>query len=146
VFLDWYEILPSCAFSALMLFVEQLKGYLACKKLSGEVLAWLSGWSEVQTCIWSSWCHSHSLSVASVKSRLVLPFWYWLTRVVLDKRPLNECMCVCDMKDWEWHNYWEKFHLVELNILIQNSSKQPKSSLLLMFRPLSEAFIRRSWY
>jgi len=41
---------------------------------------------------------------------------------------------------------WEKFHLVELNILIQNSSKQPKSSLLLTFRPLSEAFIRRSWY
>ena len=41
---------------------------------------------------------------------------------------------------------WEKFHLVELNILIKISSKQPKSSLLLTFRPLSEAFIRRSWY
>ena len=26
------------------------------------------------------------------------------------------------------------------------SSKQPKSCLLLTFRPLSEAFIRRSWY
>ena len=25
------------------------------------------------------------------KSRLVLPFWYWLTRVVADKGPLNEC-------------------------------------------------------
>ena len=23
------------------------------------------------------------------KSRLVLPFWYWLTQVVLDKGPLN---------------------------------------------------------
>ena len=44
------------------------------------------------------------------------------------------------------NHYREKFHLVELNILIQNSSKQPKSSLLLTFRPLSEAFIRRSWY
>jgi len=30
----------------------------------------------------------HSLSLASVKSRLVLPFWYRLTRVVLDKGPL----------------------------------------------------------
>jgi len=40
----------------------------------------------------------------------------------------------------------EKFHLVELNILIKISSKQPKSSLRLTFRPLSEAFIRRSWY
>jgi len=27
------------------------------------------------------------LSLASVKSRLVLPFWYWLTRVVPDKGP-----------------------------------------------------------
>ena len=30
------------------------EGHLACKKLSGEVLAWLSVWSEVQTCIWPS--------------------------------------------------------------------------------------------
>jgi len=36
----------------------------------------------------------HSLSLASVKSRLVLPFWYWLTRVVLEKGPLNGCVCV----------------------------------------------------
>jgi len=35
--------------------------------------------------IWPSWCHCHSLSLAPVKSRLVLPFWYWLTQVVLDK-------------------------------------------------------------
>ena len=33
--------------------------------------------------------------MASVKSRLVLPFWYRLTRVVLDKGPLNVCVCVC---------------------------------------------------
>ena len=31
-------------------------------------------------------------------------------------------------------------------VLIKISSKQPKSALLLTFRPLSEAFIRRSWY
>ena len=36
--------------------------------------------SEVQTCIRLSWCHCHSLSLASVKSRLVLSFWYRLTR------------------------------------------------------------------
>ena len=51
-------------------------------------------WSEVQICIWPSWCHCHSLSLASVKSRLVLPFWYRLTRVVLEKGPLNGCVCV----------------------------------------------------
>ena len=42
----------------------------------------------VQTCIWPSWCHCHSLPLASVKSRLVLPFWYRPTRVVLEKGPL----------------------------------------------------------
>ena len=66
-------------------------------KLSCGVLAWLSVWSEVQTCIWPSWCHCHSLSLASAKPRLVLPFWYRLTRVVPDKGLLNGCVC-----------YWSK--------------------------------------
>ena len=83
------------AFSALTLLVGRQEGHPACKKLSGGVLAWLSVWSQVQTCIWLSWCHCHSLSLASVKSRLVLPFWYRLTWVVLDKGPLNGCVCVC---------------------------------------------------
>jgi len=30
-------------------------------------------------------------SLPSFKSRLVLPFWYWLTQVVLEKRLLNGC-------------------------------------------------------
>jgi len=42
------------AFSALMLLVGWQEGHLVCKKLSGGVLAWLSVWSEVQTCIWPS--------------------------------------------------------------------------------------------
>jgi len=41
----------STAFSALMLLVGQQEGRPECKKLSGGVLAWLSVWSEVQTCI-----------------------------------------------------------------------------------------------
>ena len=53
----------------------------------------VSVWSKVQTYIWPSWCHRHSLSLASVKSRLVFPFWYWLTRVVPDKGPLSGCVC-----------------------------------------------------
>ena len=69
------------------------KGIRPVKKLSGEVLAFLSVWSKVWTCIWPSWCHCHSLSLASVKSRLVLPFWYRLTRVVQEKGPLNVCVC-----------------------------------------------------
>ena len=39
------------AFSALTLLVGRQEGHPACKKLSCEVLAWLSVWSEVQTCI-----------------------------------------------------------------------------------------------
>ena len=42
------------AFSALTLLVGRQEGHLACKKLSGGVLAWSSVWSEVQTCIWPS--------------------------------------------------------------------------------------------
>ena len=66
----------------------QQEGHPACKKLSGWVLAWLSVWSEMHSCIWSIWCHCHSLSLVSVK--LVLFFWYRLTWVVLEKRPLND--------------------------------------------------------
>ena len=83
------------AFSALTLLVGRQEGHPACKKLlSGVVLAWLPVWSEMQTCIWPSWCHCHSLSLASVKSRLVLPFWYRLTWVVPKKGPLNGSVCV----------------------------------------------------
>ena len=79
--------LPS---SALTRFVGGRKGIRPVK-----VLAWLLVWSEVLTCIRPSWCHCHSVSLASVKSRLVLPFWYYqLTRVILDKGPLNVCVCV----------------------------------------------------
>jgi len=44
----------AAAFSALTLLVGRQEGHPACKKLSAGVLAWLSVWSEVQTCIWPS--------------------------------------------------------------------------------------------
>ena len=86
------SIVPSVLFT---LLVGQQEGHPPCKKLSGGMLVWLSVWSEVQTCTRPSWCHCHSLSLASVKSRLVLPFWYQLTWVVPDKGPLNGCVFVC---------------------------------------------------
>ena len=82
------------AFGALMLLVGWQVGYPACKTLSGGMLVWLSVWSKVQTCIWPSWCLCYSLSLASVISRLVLPFWYWLSWVVPEKGPLNGYVCV----------------------------------------------------
>jgi len=39
------------AFSAVTLLVGRQEGHPACKNLSGGVLAWLSIWSEVQTCM-----------------------------------------------------------------------------------------------
>ena len=70
----------------------------ACKKLSGGVLA-AAG---VVVCLglsaelhMASGCHCHSLSLASVESRLVLSFWYRLTWVVPEKGPLNVCVCLC---------------------------------------------------
>jgi len=48
----WFNVL--CAFSALTLLVGRQAGHPACKKQSGGVLASLSVWSEVQTCIWPS--------------------------------------------------------------------------------------------
>ena len=38
----------------LPLLVGWQEGHPVCKKLSGAVLAWLSVWSEMQTCIWPS--------------------------------------------------------------------------------------------
>ena len=47
-------VLFTFAFSALTLLVGWQEGQPVCKKLSSWVLAWLSVWSEVQTCIWPS--------------------------------------------------------------------------------------------
>ena len=41
-------------------------------------------------------------SLASFKSRLVLLFWYRLTQVVLEKRPLNGCVHVFSAHDCLW--------------------------------------------
>jgi len=74
------------AFSTLTLLVGWQEGHPACKKLSGEVLACLSVWSEVQMiCIWSSWCHCHPIIFCSTKIQNSLPFSCRLTQVVLEK-------------------------------------------------------------
>ena len=85
----------SCAFSALTLLVGWYEGHPACKKTEwwgAGVVICLERYADLHM---PSWCHCHSLSLASVKSRLVLPFWYRPTRIVLDKGPLNGCVCVC---------------------------------------------------
>ena len=51
----------------------------------------LSVWGEVQICIMAQLMPLPLTVSCSIKSRLVLPFWYRLTLVVPDKRPLNGC-------------------------------------------------------
>jgi len=68
------RIILCFALSALTLLVGQQKGHPACKKLSGGVLAWLCVWVKVQICIWPSWCHCHSVSLAPVN-----PDWSYLS-------------------------------------------------------------------
>ena len=88
----------SSAFSALMLLVGW-QGHPACK-WSGDVLVWLSDWSEVQiTCIWSSWCHCHPTISCCSKIQNGLPFWCRPTQVVLEKRPLNRCSSSSSVRD-----------------------------------------------
>ena len=91
----------SYAFSAMSSVLWRC--WLGGRKGIRPVKNWVMGcwcgyvWNEVQTCIWPSGCHCHSLSFASEISRLVLPFWYWLTRVVPDRGPLNGCVCIIAM-------------------------------------------------
>jgi len=80
------------AFSALTLLIGWQEGHLACKNLSGKVLAWLSAWSEMQMiCIWSGWCHYKPIISCFIKIQNGLPFWCRFTKFVLEKRLLNSC-------------------------------------------------------
>jgi len=104
VTLEWTE----GALSALTLLVGRQEGHPACKKTKWWGAGMVICLSEMQTCIWPSWCHCHSMSLASVKSRLVLPFWYRLTRVVQEKGPLNGRVCTLECTEtfvacnWTW--------------------------------------------
>ena len=72
------------------------KGIRPVKNFCGGVLAWLSVWSEVQTCMWPRWYHCHSLSLASVKSRLVFTFLVLADPGSPGKRAIKRvCVCVC---------------------------------------------------
>jgi len=72
-------------------FLPGLLGHLGGDdlKMSGEMLGWLSLWGEVQICIWpADTTATHCLLFQEIQTGftfLVLPFWYWLNRVVPDK-------------------------------------------------------------
>jgi len=83
----------SCCLSALALLVGCQEGHPACKKTQ-----W---WGTDMVICLERGAGLHvaqqmplPLTIScSSKYRLVLPFWYWLTRVLPDKGPLNGCSC-----------------------------------------------------
>ena len=83
--------------------------------LHPDTLVWLSSASDT----W--WCHCHSLSLASVKSRLVLPFWHRLTWVIPDKlQRAIKWLCVCNISQV----------MVQMQLAPHKSIKTPRKSLL----------------
>jgi len=83
------------AFSALTLLVGQQEGHPACKKTewwgAGVVVSLERGadlhMAQLMPLPLTVSCFS--------KIQIALPFWYRLIRVVLEKGPLNVCVCVC---------------------------------------------------
>jgi len=63
------------------------KEHLACEKLTDEVLTWLSVWLQmILHVIHQADATVTPSSLASLKSRIVQPFWCRLTQVVLEKQ------------------------------------------------------------
>jgi len=78
-----------------MLLVGQQEGHLACKKPewwgAGVVICLERGAD-----LYMSQLMPLPLTVSCFsKIQIGFTFWYWLTWVVPEKRPLNGCVCVC---------------------------------------------------
>jgi len=95
-------------------------------------VAWLSFWGEVQICIWPSWCHCHSLSLASVKSRLVLVLAHPCNPGQSPegcKTGVCLCVCVCQVL---WAkclvHCWVRFHITVIALIIASRSQRSAES------------------
>jgi len=83
-------------FSALTLLVGCQEEHLACKKIQ----YWGAG---VVICLEWDANDLHMIQLMPLppiiscllKSRMFQLFWYLFTQVVLEKRPLNQCLSVC---------------------------------------------------
>ena len=90
LFLWW----SSVAFSVLILLVRRQEEHLVCK--NWVTRCWC-GYLSGARCRLFAYGPANAnaskapSSVASFKSTLVLPFWNWLSQVVLENRPLNGC-------------------------------------------------------
>ena len=88
--------LTAYGFSALTLLVGRLEGHPACKKLSGGMLAWLSVWSEVQTCIKLHMAQLMPLPLTvSCFSKIQIGFHLVLTHLGSPGKRVVKRVCVC---------------------------------------------------
>ena len=88
-------------FSALTLLVGRQEGHPACKKTerwgAGMVVCMVQGAD-----LHMAQRIPLPLTVScSSKIQIGLPFWYRLTWVVLDRGPLNGCVCICVCNEWK---------------------------------------------
>jgi len=108
------------AFTALTLLVGYQEEHPACKNW---VMRCWCGYLSGARCRLSAYgpadaTASKTPSSASFKSRLVFPFWYRLTQVVLEKRLLSVHMCVyCHSKAFRWYLYVSMQHLWSYNLM-----------------------------
>jgi len=84
------------------------------------------------------------ISLAHIINRLVLPFWYWLTRIVPEKGPLSGCEC----KKWGIAEYPVSLHLFHAlsisasSLFLRLLIASPYLTLftLFLFPPISSSF------
>jgi len=97
---------------------------------------WLSVWSEVQTCIWPSWCHCHSLSLCFSKIQI------GFTSLVLahpgspGQRAIKQ-VCVCVRVSSSIY-YNPQYHLLQYHLpcsiyMLDSPFPQPLSRSSLVF-------------
>jgi len=98
IFLLLLSIVWCCAFGALTLLVGHQK---SIRPVKYWVIRWCCGYLSGVRCKWFAYGPADATvtpsSLASLKSRMVWPFWCRLTQVILEKRPLNGCLSIASM-------------------------------------------------
>jgi len=70
------------------------------------------------------------LSLASFKSKLVVPLWYRLTQVVLEKRPLNGCSSSSSSRLLVSHCF---IHTAHSDVVLRGGGRSLRSMTALFF-------------
>jgi len=84
------------------------------------VLAWLSVWSEVQSCIWPSCCHCHSPSLCFNKIQIGFTFLVPARPGGPGQRAVKRVLCICGLFVAASFSYKSR----HLKVILSNNSKQ----------------------